>query len=454
MPVVHLPFEGYVDSPTLDPKDPYGIANVSGFYGPGTWAGWFLAIIASSVRIYTKPHAKVDPNTWLFVIGTNWAAIDIFRTLPRIWLADEAAAKAIGPLCASLAVTFWGNVYATVQVLVLLAVNPLPTQRLLTHVVGFIMPTIALNCVGFSVELRDQKPLDKGIDFLLGGVDLVTIPFLYFGGEFDKRWRLVFLMGCFSFVFTFFAGLCVALVSIFLVWVCRTQTRLVTLLERVASYMPRRLRPSGLHIFICLVLVLPSIWMFAGVALIVLEESFWRKFFGVLPLWLLIATMFSIFYLIILLFLGNAMYIIGLFASGFKQWSAACYYMPFAPQSILEWDQAYSLVVGIILLFGVEIYPAVARYRENRNKFKEDMERRMEEARARRSHAESVPSLDIASGNCLQTDGLEMEVLDSGDELDDPLTLVNQTARSSNDISLLDTALMMSGALPAEEAFL
>jgi hypothetical protein len=70
--------------PIPDDDDPYGIANVSGFYGPGAWSGWMLAMLASFIRIYTKPHARIDPNTWLFVLGTNWAAVDVLRLLPDI----------------------------------------------------------------------------------------------------------------------------------------------------------------------------------------------------------------------------------------------------------------------------------------------------------------------------------------------------------------------------------
>ena len=33
---IATPFEGYVDSPTTDPEDPYGTATVSGFYDPGS----------------------------------------------------------------------------------------------------------------------------------------------------------------------------------------------------------------------------------------------------------------------------------------------------------------------------------------------------------------------------------------------------------------------------------
>jgi hypothetical protein len=64
---LHLPV-------TAAPPDPLGIANVSGFYGPGSWAAWFLTGAASWLRIVRRDERNFDLNTWLFFAGTNWAA--------------------------------------------------------------------------------------------------------------------------------------------------------------------------------------------------------------------------------------------------------------------------------------------------------------------------------------------------------------------------------------------
>jgi hypothetical protein len=38
----------YIDLPiTGEQLDPLGIADVSGFYGPGTWAGWYVTVAAA-----------------------------------------------------------------------------------------------------------------------------------------------------------------------------------------------------------------------------------------------------------------------------------------------------------------------------------------------------------------------------------------------------------------------
>jgi hypothetical protein len=89
--------------PTVpETSDPLGISLVSGFYGPGAWTGWLLALCASYVRLYADPYAKLDPNTWLFLTGMNWASVDVFRQIPS--LSDPKRSKAekekgAGPIC-------------------------------------------------------------------------------------------------------------------------------------------------------------------------------------------------------------------------------------------------------------------------------------------------------------------------------------------------------------------
>jgi hypothetical protein len=50
---------------TPSPPDILGISNISGVYGPGAWAAWFLTGVAAWYRIFTRSEEKIDVNTWV-----------------------------------------------------------------------------------------------------------------------------------------------------------------------------------------------------------------------------------------------------------------------------------------------------------------------------------------------------------------------------------------------------
>jgi hypothetical protein len=90
--------------------DILGISLVSGFYGPGSWTGWYLTLLASYVRLFTSDPDSVDPNTVLFMLGTNWAAVDFFRRTSG--LIDAGGFQEAGMIAASLTVVHRGNAHA------------------------------------------------------------------------------------------------------------------------------------------------------------------------------------------------------------------------------------------------------------------------------------------------------------------------------------------------------
>lgn len=101
---------------TFEPPDILGIGDVSGFYGPGACSVWFISIVASWCRVLRASEDKFDPNTSMFLFTTNWAAVDLFRTVHSIESIpkdlpshNKESDKLRATLAAAFNVTFWGT---------------------------------------------------------------------------------------------------------------------------------------------------------------------------------------------------------------------------------------------------------------------------------------------------------------------------------------------------------
>jgi hypothetical protein len=65
--------------------DPLGLSEVSGFYGPGTWAVWTITVFASWLGLLSGGADKgFDANTWTYLLGLQWAAIDLIRQVKKL----------------------------------------------------------------------------------------------------------------------------------------------------------------------------------------------------------------------------------------------------------------------------------------------------------------------------------------------------------------------------------
>lgn len=68
----------YIDLPiTGERLDPLGIADVSGFYGPGTWAGWYVTVAAASRGVIFE----IPPKYMAILLGINWAVYDLLHDI-------------------------------------------------------------------------------------------------------------------------------------------------------------------------------------------------------------------------------------------------------------------------------------------------------------------------------------------------------------------------------------
>ncbi|KAF2652122.1 hypothetical protein K491DRAFT_681618 [Lophiostoma macrostomum CBS 122681] len=328
------PFPSQVPTIPMDP-DPYGLTTISGFYGPGAWSGWYLANLASSLRIYTKPYARIDPNTWLFLTGTNWAAIDINASYPNYSKHRDSETRA-------------------------------PVQRLATHGVGFVLPSLALNWVAWSVKSsaygKDRKP------WFLANVHVLTLPFLSFGNADVPGLRSA------KAVIVNLAFHCILLMGI-----CICVSLPVLVVRGYRSVYPGA---EPWRLFVPIAGAVSVCWFITGGLFLVRMHNA----FPALYLW------------------PN---ILGLFVL-------------LGPLAVL--GPLLAFAVFVVALFSAI---PVAKYREGQRMFIENMERRMENARLRGSRGNALPSLDVTRQAITKNGAIELDALDhdeeSDGEPDDPL---------------------------------
>ncbi|KAF2107823.1 hypothetical protein BDV96DRAFT_288073 [Lophiotrema nucula] len=359
--------QGVVCLPTSPtPPDPLGISLVSGFYGPGAWSGWVLSLVASYARLYNDPYAKLDPNTWLFLLGTNWASVDFLRQIQGSARSSHAPAekdKRAGTFAASLTVIYWGCWYVLVQLLVILCIQeekaPPFTQRSVTLLSGSLLPTTSLTVALFSTIFSDPAN-SMGI----GGVPLNNMPFLYFWGSPAPS---VYALSAFAIGSLMLACTLVALTMI----VIRTCLYDWYKWARTWDLRGRKYLPGFLALL------------------------FFIAFFPLVCFGIAMVTNATAY-----------------FFMGYKDtWSKSCFYMPCAPQSLLDWDQLYSLVVGLILLFGIEIVPAFMKSRKEKYDFEDNLRERMaQRLNRRRARAAVRQSVDIACLTNIGTEGDDIEL--------------------------------------------
>jgi hypothetical protein len=118
-------------------------SQISGFYGPGTWAAWILSLFSSiiALRKHHDNHAafKLIPP----ILYINWTAVDSIKQLNVKDILHELSASAAG-------ITLWGLWYLTLVQKVLGAHDDeryLKCKRRTIRamgVLGFIVPFIAL----------------------------------------------------------------------------------------------------------------------------------------------------------------------------------------------------------------------------------------------------------------------------------------------------------------------
>lgn len=365
------------------PPDVLGIGNVSGFYGPGSWAGWFLSIVASWWRLIRVSEERFDPNTWLFLLGTNWAAVGLFRgvriaqSIPSDSLTYAADLDSLkGSIGAAFNVTFWGTFHGSVQyfLTMMLFDNPKTHRhRLWTLLLGMLLPSLALM---HSVAL----------------IRTMNVPALYWYGMHSGAYDLNLAVATGTPYY----------IMPFSVWLLSYMD--IPLLPSVVTGLLRRawnrlLRPvfskviaSRMVVKVARLLACVSLFM-VSISIIMIdvtEDSRWC--IGLLPLapFLLVLLLLAApLFWFITVGCASGWYAFVAYVTRSVKASHSCFFMPCAPQSINEEDQLFALFASLLLFVGWEVIPIVVkefrkRYRD-RQEFVRDMEERMRDLEIRQA---------------------------------------------------------------------
>ncbi|KAF2462534.1 uncharacterized protein BDR25DRAFT_308256 [Lindgomyces ingoldianus] len=400
--------------------DPLGIAQVSGFYGPGTWSAWYSTIIAAWIQLLVQPKRTLDPNSWFYILGMNWAAIDLFRQVHSLRTAQEQGhsldlrKKFMGPIAAPYMIVFWGSVHAVLQnvvaffATVLIITTDKKTKdeidiedlrawfrvlfsRRLVLSMGLILPLTALSVLFFNPPLQEDFPKEEE--------HYMFFPALYWEGIRGEHVTSVFFAG--------WGGL--ALLPIFLVYTILILlpitegcfrlviaflhppiARMQSLVASISSLLGRSLLLS------IMVLWLHTFLLLFKRPLFVLAFGL----FGLLFLCQFIVGIFMLLGIIGFFFIPSAVLHYFFYILRGTKVSESCFLMPCAPQSIYDWDQAFSLTAGLILLVFTEIVPGV---RKGVRLFKRLRERK-----------ESILEFPLGDLNAAKPEEVEMANLEAG----------------------------------------
>jgi len=353
--------------------DILGFSKVSGLYGPGAWAAWFLILCSSWYSLLTQSKSKTT-NICFYLIPLNAVAVDYiqhFNTLRSLqnssnldWTQQTAS------MGASYNVIWWGLCACIAQLLCMWCLSPLTlpsdvSSHFALLVIGAIIPSIAS---GVYPWLMDEDTY-------------IHIPAQYWKGiettTFRNNRQSSTMLGL------WFLAVC-SLVILYAIYSYLNQKRTqiyphsTLYLEKVRGFFrinSRRLPclfPEGAvfgPILVCyLIVTAPP----AFVCII------WQYITGNAPLWLLGPLLLTLaclaFWTLILLAIPLLVlgYLITSIKYSFNAYikhpsihNESCYFMPCAPQSIGDFDQTMALLTGLFTLFVVEIgFPLWKRRQE------------------------------------------------------------------------------------------
>ena len=346
----------YLNVTTAAP-DPLGIANISGVYGPGAWVAWFITGFAAWWRIFARSEEKIDVNTWAFLFGINWGAVDIFRaihTLRSISPENDAKLSShMGAFGAAFTVVFWGTSHALLQVPITSAVfeySECRGQRMKTLGLGLILPLGALLASTYLFRYLQD-----------GNMALDLLPAFYYRGL-DQIHSFYFVIACLT---------PILLSPLAIMWF---MSHKLDLLE--PHLLLEDLLKNKIFYYVVTIFFFGSYGLFIVFFVLGLGMNNLVGFYFAIP-FLSFPCLAMLFFLplvwVIFLGTGSVSYIWnGYFCRNPEaRISESCFFMPCSPQSIKDEDQIYALLAGIFLFVGLEVFPSAFRrlrqwYRDNR----------------------------------------------------------------------------------------
>jgi hypothetical protein len=366
---------------TTAAPDPLGISKVSGVYGPGAWAAWFLTGVGSWLRVVRGAKGKIDVNMAMFLLGTNWAAADVLRSIRilRSLPADQPGydagfMKSMGNYGAAFTVMFWGTFHAYLQ----LASTSLRTlngetnrNRIRMLLLGLLLPVYAHTATAYGA-----------FAFALTRAERYMVPFpaLYWKGMQMETHLELLLMACSS-------GMFLLAIGCLFIYFDDDNTLLHPLVSGPVGRIRLLIKSTNGEIWFWLCLSTSGV--LATISIILARvtsrtDSLW----GAVPFALMMLPVIAIVCPVLVLYLPlySVVYVLVAYFHLGSNASESCFFMPCAPQSITDEDQLYPLLGGSIFLLAFDVIPPVKkelkkRYRENREFFR-DVERRLREFQA------------------------------------------------------------------------
>jgi hypothetical protein len=252
-----------------DNDDSFGIKNVSGFYGPGSWIALLLTLSTSWIAVLLNDHShNLHHIGYLFYV--NWAAVDVIRVCAQYATdVDKLILRTNGPLCAALLVIWWGVTHALSQ-----------------HAFTYFFNAFFNGLSSPVDERRRCRLLELGV-LLPVIAGLVLLRRLTQSGRHDEIYLELL---SYDMEFTF--------------------PQLIVPVECIciAAFMFGRLVTSRNRHFA------PLAWMYLPLCMAP-------------PYWAMVYLCHSIA----------------------RPWKKICFFMPCAPQTLPDWDQAFAVFVGVVM---------------------------------------------------------------------------------------------------------
>jgi hypothetical protein len=160
--------------PATSSEDVLGIASVSGFYGPGTYAAWIVTVAASWLDLRRGKQTQ-NIHHIAHLLYTNWAAIDLLHQLSVINHIEPAtglpydSVSNLASVAAAFTATYWGMLQAGVQYILCVFYFDMAFEhesRSILFLFGLIIPSLTGPAYLYSLRSymakMDLHPYESG----------------------------------------------------------------------------------------------------------------------------------------------------------------------------------------------------------------------------------------------------------------------------------------------------
>lgn len=144
---------------STDAPDLLGFANVNGFYGPGSWAVWFLAVMSSWIALITQSTSGVT-SLCGYLLSLNAVAIHHLNQLCALVRlknsSDPSWTHKSAAVAAAYVITWWGLCTILAQMVatpIFSSHGSVVAKRFLILAVGSVIPAISSALI---VKLIDE----------------------------------------------------------------------------------------------------------------------------------------------------------------------------------------------------------------------------------------------------------------------------------------------------------